>query len=293
MPSNREKAPSNRPEWQFAIAFLNIHLYKEYLIDHQGGVPVPLKQNIPLFFRLYLKLKQDILIGQIERGAKIDTIEALARQHGMSQTSVRKSLDLLESEGLLIRKQGWGTVVPEKLELRFFDLATLISSRESISEAKRANVESICSEWVETTPRLRGLMNLADSASNRSVFKVYCRITFTGKWKFRALISYYFPKKWMRIANVTESTSAADIIVSITEWMESSPLMMKESLLPYLCTDEAADALNLPDGTPVFYHTVCIADNRHNIGICWDMISTANIFLRTMTLDMTASEPGA
>ncbi|MDX9788148.1 MAG: GntR family transcriptional regulator [Desulfobacterales bacterium] len=250
---------------------------------------MPLNQNIPLFFRLYHKIKHDILKGEILKGSKIATIEELARQHGMSQTSVRKSLDLLEREGLLIKKQGWGTVVPENLDLRFFDLATLISSRESISEAKMAKAESISSEWVETTPRLRGLLNIKDAASNQVVLKVYCRITFTGKWKFKAFISYYLPKRWMRIAKVKESTSAAALIVSITKWMESSPLLMKESLVPYLCTDETAEFLDIPDGTPVFYHTVSMTDNKRDLCICWDMISSANIFLRNVDLNAAVS----
>lgn len=95
-----------------------------------------LGQKIPLFFRLHHKLKQYIIQEEIPRGSKIDTIEELARRHGISRTSVRRSLDLLESEGLLINKQGLGTTVPVDLNLHFFDLATLISSQKNHSRGE-------------------------------------------------------------------------------------------------------------------------------------------------------------
>lgn len=242
-------------------------------------------QNIPLFFRLYHKLKQDIIRGEIPRGSKIDTIEELARQHGMSQTSVRKSLDLLEAEGLLIKKQGWGTTVPEDLSLHFFDLATLISSRETIPEVKTADIRIITSEWIKPTPRLIQLMDFKGNASMQEINKVHCHIVFTKQLRFKALMTFYFPTAWLRKVGVDDSTESRDIIIRLTEWMESTPIKMRESLLPFLCTDEMAESLDLPDGTPVFYHTVVLTNGKQKTCVSWEMISTANIFYREMTLE--------
>lgn len=243
-----------------------------------------LGQNIPLFFRLYHKLKQDIIRGEIQEGTKIDTLVDLARQYGMSQTSVRKSLDLLEMEGLLIRKQGWGTIVPKNLDLQFFDLATLISSKRTIPEVKTADLEFIAIEWIKSNPRLESLMNLKEADEKERLYKIYCRIVFTGKLKFKALMTFYLPEKWLRMTNLEESTPPRDIIIGVTEWLESNKLKMRESLLPFLCTDDMAELLGLPDGTPVFYHTVVLTDEKLGSCICWDMISTANIFYREMAL---------
>jgi len=247
-------------------------------------IQVALGQNIPLFFRLYHKLKQDIIRGEIQEGTKIDTLVELARQHGMSQTSVRKSLDLLEMEGLLIRKQGWGTVVPKNLDLQFFDLATLISSKRTIPEVKTADLEFISKDWIKPNPRLASLMNLTEAAAQQSLYKLYCRIIFTGKLKFKALMTFYLPEKWLAASNLEEATPPRDIIIGVTEWLESNSLKMRESLLPFLCTDDMAELLGLPDGTPVFYHTVVLTDEKRHNRICWDMISTANIFYREMVL---------
>lgn len=242
-------------------------------------------QNIPLFFRLYHKLKQDIIREEIPRGSKISTIEELARQHNMSQTSVRKSLDLLEAEGLLIKKQGWGTTVPEDLSLHFFDLATLISSKETIPEVKTADIRIITSEWIELTPRLIQLMHLKGDLSKQKIKKMHYHIVFTKQLKFKALMTFFFPVAWLRKAGVDDGTDARDIIIRLTEWIESAPLKMKESLLPFLCTDEMAESLDLPDGTPVFYQTVVLTNEKQKTTVSWEMISTANIFYREMALD--------
>lgn len=246
-----------------------------------------LGQNIPLFFRLYHKLKQDIVRGEIQRGARIETIEELSQRHHMSQTSVRKSLDLLEQEGLLVRKQGWGSSVPEKLDLHFFDLAGLISSRDVISEVKYADIKTRSAEWIDATPRLITLLNCKDAASTERIFRIYCRIIFADKLKFKALMVFYLTEAWMKGSGVSSATPARAIILRVSEWLESNTLKMKESLVPFLCTDQLADHLGLPDGTPVFYQTVGIEDTEHQTCISWDMISTANVFYREMTLNYT------
>ncbi|MBT8338497.1 MAG: GntR family transcriptional regulator [Desulfatitalea sp.] len=244
-----------------------------------------LGQNIPLFFRVYHKLKQDIIRGEIPRGEKIGTIEELARQHGMSQTSVRKSLDLLEAEGLLTKKQGWGTTVPETLELHFFDLATLISSRKTFPEVKTANIEEFCREWTTPNPRLVGLMELSGDAVNQRLLRLYCRIVFTGQLRFKALMTFYFPEKWTKKMGFKDDDSAKQIIIGLTQWIESAPIKIKESLLPFLCTDDMAESLGLPDGTPVFFYTTFLRDLKKTYSVSWEMISTANIFLREMELN--------
>jgi DNA-binding GntR family transcriptional regulator len=246
---------------------------------------VAIGQNIPLFFRLYHKLKQDIIRGEIQKGSKIETIEELSQRHSMSQTSVRKSLELLEKEGLLFRKQGWGSLVPENLDLHFFDLADLISSRKAIQEVKYADIQLISSEWINPTRRLITLLNCKDTALKDRILRLYCRLSFTDKLKFKALMVFYFTEKWLKEGGVTASSPAREIIIRASEWLESGTIKMKESLVPFLCTDEMAENLGLPDGTPVFYQTVGFLDTVHKTCMSWDMISTANVFYRDMNLN--------
>ncbi|KJS31224.1 MAG: hypothetical protein VR64_12300 [Desulfatitalea sp. BRH_c12] len=244
--------------------------------------------NIPLFFRLYHKLKQDITRGEIPRGARLDSIGVLAQRYGVSQSSVRKSLDLLESEGLLVRKQGWGTSVPKDLELYFFDLGKVINSRRTFDEMSRAEIRINDCQWVDPNHRIRYSLYCDDTAPelrNKPVFKIDSWISFPGKFKFKALITYYFPEGWLSANGVCDKTPARDILLCMSRWVLSTTMNMQEALLPFICTDETAALLELPDGTPVFHHTVGIKDRKDKISCCWEMISTANLFFREMVLN--------
>ena len=65
----------------------------------------------PLYLQLRDALAERIARGEWKPGIAIPGEGDLARQLGVSKGTVRKSLDLLESEGLLSRRQGRGTFV--------------------------------------------------------------------------------------------------------------------------------------------------------------------------------------
>jgi GntR family transcriptional regulator len=243
-------------------------------------------QNIPLFFRLYHKIKHDIITGDLEKGSKINTIEELARQHGVSHASIRKSLELLEREGLLNIKHGWGTVVPENVDLRLFDLGVIIISKNTLPEVHKATIDVFSADWVEAGSRINKLLGLKATSSKTSLYKMYVRLAFKGKFAFKALVTYYFTEQWMRKVLLEKNTPHRETIVSLAQWMESTPLKISESLLPYLCTGEEADLLGLPDGTPVFHQTVVLTGKKDKEpSLCWDMISSANTFVRELEIN--------
>jgi DNA-binding GntR family transcriptional regulator len=245
-----------------------------------------LGQNIPLFFRFYHKLKHAIIQGELEKGSKINTIEELAQMHGISQISVRKGLDLLEREGFLNKIQGWGTIVPDNVDLRLYDLGTIITLKNVTPEMEQADIEALSAEWINLTPRLKKLFCLKKTASQKLIYKLYARVHFKWKLTFRALITYYFSENWMREYSLDESTSPREIILNIAKWMESTPLKIRESLLPFLCTDQHAELLGLTDGTPIFFETMVLKERGcDEASFCLDMISTANTFIRELDIN--------
>jgi GntR family transcriptional regulator len=65
----------------------------------------------PLYLQLRDALAARIACGEWKPGIAIPSEGDLAREVGVSKGTMRKSLDLLEGEGLLIRRQGRGTFV--------------------------------------------------------------------------------------------------------------------------------------------------------------------------------------
>ena len=63
----------------------------------------------PLYLQVRDALAQRIATGEWKPGDAIPNENDLARQLGVSPGTVRRSLDLLESEHLLTRRQGCGS----------------------------------------------------------------------------------------------------------------------------------------------------------------------------------------
>ncbi len=72
----------------------------------------------PLYLQVKESLVRRLIDGAWQPGQMIPSEMELARELGVSQGTVRKALDAMTSENLLIRKQGRGTYVAEPEESR-------------------------------------------------------------------------------------------------------------------------------------------------------------------------------
>ncbi len=66
---------------------------------------------VPLYRRIHNDLRAKIEAGQYNPGARLPSELELARTYGVSRITSRQALDLLCSEGLLVRRQGMGSFV--------------------------------------------------------------------------------------------------------------------------------------------------------------------------------------
>lgn len=69
------------------------------------------KGSGPLYIQIASVIRRDISNGILIPGERLPSITTLAETHSVSVISIRQSLELLESEGLLQRYQGRGTFV--------------------------------------------------------------------------------------------------------------------------------------------------------------------------------------
>lgn len=64
---------------------------------------------LPLYHKVYMVLRQRLLDGEFPAGAAMPTEQELGEQFNVSRITVRRAMDELESEGLILRKRGKGT----------------------------------------------------------------------------------------------------------------------------------------------------------------------------------------
>lgn len=92
----------------------------------RGNTSTPGVGSRPLYAQVREQLVQRISSGAWRPGQLIPNEFELAREMGVSQGTVRKALDSLASDGLLVRRQGRGTFVvehtPSDMLFRFFNL---------------------------------------------------------------------------------------------------------------------------------------------------------------------------
>jgi GntR family transcriptional regulator len=72
---------------------------------------------LPLYHKVYLLLKQRLQAGGFAVDTAMPGENALAAEYGVSRLTMRRSLDMLESEGLVKRRQGRGTFAVSHAQL--------------------------------------------------------------------------------------------------------------------------------------------------------------------------------
>ncbi|MDF2715357.1 MAG: hypothetical protein K0R28_2282 [Paenibacillus sp.] len=78
-----------------------------------------------LYVRLYKTLKEQILTGLIKPGEYLLPENELCKYYGLSRNSVRKALEELHKEGLVVKRVGLGTMVPADVTFQLGDRKTL------------------------------------------------------------------------------------------------------------------------------------------------------------------------
>lgn len=93
----------------------------------------------PLYLQVRDVLVQRIVVGQWKPGGTLPNETLLAQQLGISIGTVRKALDLMESERIVTRRQGRGTFVNDYASETLFPFSTFHNFEgQRISGTKRA-----------------------------------------------------------------------------------------------------------------------------------------------------------
>lgn len=69
--------------------------------------------NIPIYLQIAENYKLRIESGELATGSKLPTEREISEQLGVNRLTIRQALGVLESQGLIIRKQGIGTYVAQ------------------------------------------------------------------------------------------------------------------------------------------------------------------------------------
>ena len=110
----------------------------------------------PLYLQVRDVLVQRIIVGQWKPGGTLPNETLLAQQLGISIGTVRKALDLMETERIVTRRQGRGTFVNDYASETMFPFSTFHNFEgQRISGTKRTKSISRVQADAEEASRLR------------------------------------------------------------------------------------------------------------------------------------------
>ena len=132
--------------------------------------------NIPLYIQVKQKITQELMSGNWRAGDLIPSEIELAQSYQVSQGTVRKAIDELSIEKILIRRQGKGTYVTthdeEQIQLRFLRLTSSKGNKEKLES------QLLSFEKMRVNSYVANRLNLRPGSSG---FKIKRVLTFAKK----------------------------------------------------------------------------------------------------------------
>lgn len=111
------------------------------------------RSRVPLYLQVADALRRRIEQGEWQAGEKILTLEQLEEEFQVARVTVRQAVDVLQTEGLVHRRQGKGTFVSEEIQERRW--LNLDASWESLITPIKDNIpHMILTENPPLQPRL-------------------------------------------------------------------------------------------------------------------------------------------
>tara|TARA_R100000656_G_scaffold107230_1_gene79375 strand:- start:322 stop:1176 length:855 start_codon:yes stop_codon:yes gene_type:complete len=209
-----------------------------------GGVfstPDSQRGGVPAYYKLYVLLAQKIRDGELQPGQALQSENNMTAEYGVSRITVRKALDVLEQEGLIVRRRGARTCVatidndvPEPIVEGPID--NLLTRGLA---AKALNIET---GWKLATPDARSALRLQNSEKCFSV----TRLRSHADTPFSYSRIYVAPEAAQTLNQ--DDLGSEPILVQIekTGLFASSA---DQTLSAKLAQDPAASALRVPIGS--------------------------------------------
>jgi GntR family transcriptional regulator len=227
----------------------------------------------PLYDQIKVLITQSLIGGEWRPGDMIPSEIELASRYKVSQGTVRKAIDALASENILIRRQGKGTFVAthnaEGIKLRFLRLTSADGQKEVLQN-----------EFISCTKGKADshMAQVLDLKAGASILEVKRLLSFSGRpLIFDQIIVPASPFKGLNGAKVEESNG------SMYSMYESQfgvrMIRAEERLRAVAASGEVAEALGLKNHEPLLSIErvsftygdkpmewrlgLCVTDNHH------------------------------
>ncbi len=204
------------------------------------------RATTPLYQSVETDLRARIQRGEYQPGATLPTEEALCRTYGVSRITVRRALDVLSQQGLIVRRRGAGSFVAEarKPGVRSVRLTGSLDEFLSTAGALDLDVRSY-----------RPVMATTDVASELEVKKgesiTWLEVISSLEDGPVIHLDIYFPQQVGDLIDPQEISVGEPIVRLVERKTGRRVVSARQVIRPALADARSAEALGIEPGTPV------------------------------------------
>ncbi len=243
------------------------------------------ENHIPLYLKLYWKLRDDILDLEMSPGERMPTVEQLHKQYGVSQGTVRKALILLEKDGLIVKNRALGIYINEKVKASYIEP---VLTPESLKQTMQSFETLQTSDgWINASRRIQKVFDDQSRVLKKNkIFRFQSLRVDKTEGRRKLFISAFFPAWVMSgLSSAHIQEIAAEGFLKIKDIKGDRFL---QTIRAWNCSEEMGEKLGLLEGTPILRRTCVIytADNR--ILLYLEFLTTTHAVLKEVKIDWKA-----
>ena len=124
---------------------------------------IDFNSRVQLYYQLYDILSEEIASGNYKVGDRLPTESQLIEDYGVSRITVRKAMNMLADEGLIIKKPGYGTFVePKKMSQRLNKVVHF--SNDMMQKGYNVSVKVLENELVNASNNIAHALNIPEGS---------------------------------------------------------------------------------------------------------------------------------
>lgn len=150
------------------------------------GVVLDRGSPVPLWFQIARQLEQAVDTGALPPGSRLDNEIELAEQLSVSRPTLRKAIERLVEQGLVVRRRGIGTIVMPRRVQRPIALSSLYEDLTASGQEPSTKLLSL--ERESASPHVASVLGIAEGAPVTAIE----RLRFAGGEPL-ALMHNYLP----------------------------------------------------------------------------------------------------
>lgn len=238
------------------------------------------KGNIPLYFQFYLHLKQEIVSGDRPPGSPVATLNELVEQTGISHGMIRKALELLEKEELIVKNPRRGTFVRESNQKALWvPTASLAEIREELMVKK---VIPLSGGFMDPPNRVLAHLGEGEGILKKGrIYRSHFMLISRGDER-RKDLAYLFIPYW-RYKDVSRKELRRSPILTVATDNEIKSI--KQITRPWLCDHYSSGHLRIPNGTPVLHRTIITYLSNSETLCVLEMVTNINALEREIIIE--------